>query len=563
MGWRNQHDFKVIFGASILVLGTLFSSCNLFSNYDKVEGNETQTIKVNNKGKVYLVNWNKNKTYVDHKKLWVSKIKTRREVEENGTPIATNQADPLTKGEYYKARFEQKNREIDNRIQKKNPRAAGNIPTNVRTLNYSVGNTKTFTLWYLLDVDGDGSYIIDAYKDEDFDCKYIGKHCIVWFSQNLHNDATANDCIDLGKKFDEIYEKEVGLIGTNKYTSKSSSSYIDPQDKIELVFVDISADAENGNVLGYQSTADGYYQSVIANSFNNYDPDHSEFNVDPKSNESQCIYIDTYFYKRNPGELYSTLTHEFNHLLNYCQKEIQRGLKQESWYTEMLSMLTEDCFQEYIGIDDFSSPKWRLIPYMRNYGFSVSPFSDFDITSEYSSLQYASTYAFGAYIARNFGGIELVHEIATNDLVNKNSIIAAIEKLGYKKDSLSAEATFKDILYNEPYFLINIDPKDKEDLTELNKDFSKQYLTLNRKWTSDSFPGLSLNNIEIGKPLKHGTTSYKYEPKFMEPDQEYTGGIFQDGFDIYYIGENIKEFKIEVAEDYDGVYNVIYPEPKK
>ena len=44
---------------------------------------------------------------------------------------------------------------------------------------------------------------------------------------------------------------------------------------------------------------------------------------------------------------------------------------------------------------------------------------------------YAGAYAFGAYLARNYGGASLIKEIATNEYVDQESITAALQACNY------------------------------------------------------------------------------------------------------------------------------------
>jgi len=73
----------------------------------------------------------------------------------------------------------------------------------------------------------------------------------------------------------------------------------------------------------------------------------------------------------------------------------------------------------------------------------VSDWLDSSSSTIYDS--YASSYAFGAYLARNYGGAALIKAIASNSDVNETSITDALSISSY------AEKTFKDAFarYNE------------------------------------------------------------------------------------------------------------------
>ena len=123
--------------------------------------------------------------------------------------------------------------------------------------------------------------------------------------------------------------------------------------KISLVIYDIGSD-KAGSFYGYFSPS-MYYTNQSG------------------ENAMEAIFVDSYYAKQEellPG-LLSTVAHEFNHLLNYVQKTLKYGLTCESWYTEMLSMVTEDLMQGILQINPSMGPQGRF-PYFimcANYGF--------------------------------------------------------------------------------------------------------------------------------------------------------------------------------------------------
>ena len=76
---------------------------------------------------------------------------------------------------------------------------------------------------------------------------------------------------------------------------------------------------------------------------------------------------------------------------------------------------------------------------------------------------YGNAYAFGAYLARNYGGIDLIQEIALNDSVNEDSITAALQKRGY------TDETYKTVFYKWAKAAVNT----STDSVSFNKSVSK------------------------------------------------------------------------------------------
>ncbi|MCI6664145.1 MAG: hypothetical protein MSL09_08020, partial [Spirochaetia bacterium] len=168
--------------------------------------------------------------------------------------------------------------------------------------------------------------------------------------------------------------------------------------------------------------------------------------VRPLSNEGKYFYVDSGFLNDYPDMIYSTLAHEFQHMINFGQKtmkSMETATKQSdvvsssTWSNEMMSMVCEDMIQKYLGIELLDSPVYRLLTFATNY--YRSGLTDWlqDSNVDYS---YAGAYAFGAYLARNYGGKDLIKQIATNQYVDQDAITQALKAIG--KDE-SFETVFK------------------------------------------------------------------------------------------------------------------------
>jgi hypothetical protein len=135
------------------------------------------------------------------------------------------------------------------------------------------------------------------------------------------------------------------------------------------------------------------------------------------------FYLDAHIMDNAPNGIYSTLAHEFNHMINYNVK----GTINEAWYTEMLSMLAEDLLCPLIGIPitNTAHPAVSRGNYFLAGYFTQGPYYWSD-ASDSVYFSYANNYAFGAYLARNFGGAELVSAIAKSPIDGKLSINTAL-----------------------------------------------------------------------------------------------------------------------------------------
>ena len=308
----------------------------------------------------------------------------------------------------------------------------------------AAGTTKRATTYKLLEK----KTIIDSMSNRNSVAKmvYEGEYCYVWTYNDESAEATlsAEEIKVFAEKFDVIYEKEIALCGP-KYDGNTVYDYaINPDKKISLMLCDIGQDAGRGTIYGYFQPGN-YFDT----------------------NRMEIIFVDSFFAKREAasGELFSTVAHEFNHLLNYCNKELKYGLTQQSWYTEMLSMLCEDFFGEDLGLGDDDGVKQRLF-YNFIKGSYIYGFGNWMSGGDHVSNNYANAYAFGAYLARNYGGAKLIHEIMTNKYVNEESVVKAVNKIN------GTSYSFKDLLKEFPLILINTKKQasDKPSLFKATED---------------------------------------------------------------------------------------------
>ena len=335
--------------------------------------------------------------------------------------------------------------ELFNNVVKNTSRSVENtsIPVNsIKPESYEIGEKKYF---YVL------TSVTDVKSEQkEATLKACNDVCNVWFVDDCETVNFTDDSIfeNVAEKFKIIYEPEIEIMGDHKYSKKYGSYFIDPSKKINIIIYDIdydSAPEQKGGVFGLFYGADMYTAEAL-----NQNP-HQQ-----KTNETQCIYLDSFFLSKDPKQVYSTLAHEFNHLLTFCNKTVSYGKNPETWFKEMLSMITEDMLQNLLDIEDVSSPKGRL-PYFcqyYNYGFLDSwnrnkvddPLID-------TLINYANTYAYGAYLVRNCGGFDFLKRLATSEYINQAAIDDAIS---FCNDSNEDISNFKSSIEFFPEIILDV-----------------------------------------------------------------------------------------------------------
>jgi hypothetical protein len=244
------------------------------------------------------------------------------------------------------------------------------------------------------------------------------------------NRVTTKQAQSMADKFDIVYEKETALFGHEfgGGLQETDADYggRDGDVKIQILIYDIDYDYspyQNSGVFGYFMGMDYYNPS-------NY-----------HSNSAEIFYIDAHFMDAAPEGIYLTMAHEFQHMINFNEKYIKREKFSTTWFDEMLSQIAEDVISPFIGIDvnRTEHPVNARIPrFLASYwqsGFVEWFNKDFNE----SMISYSNTYAFGAYLVRNFGGAAFIKDLMKNDYTAVDAIKAALESRGFSFDEALAQ----------------------------------------------------------------------------------------------------------------------------
>lgn len=276
---------------------------------------------------------------------------------------------------------------------------------------------------------GEQINIEDSYSNKNAIASlvYEGQYCYIWtYKDEPDESALSEEEIKaFADKFDSVYLKQIALCGPKYNGITVFDNVITPAKKLSIMLCDIGQDKGYGNIYGY------------FHSSNYFD-----------KNKMEIIFVDSYYAKIiSLNLMFSTLVHEFNHLLNYCNKTLKYGLAMSSWYTEMLSMITEDFFSDDLCLNFNETPKKRLLGLVN--GSYIHGFGNWSNESPFISDFYTNAYAFGAFLARNYGGADLIHEIMINEFVDEESVVNAVNKIN------GTSYSFADLLLDFSTILIN------------------------------------------------------------------------------------------------------------
>ena len=375
----------------------------------------------------------------------------------------------------------------------------------------------------------------------EFEKKATGTHCEVYYvsekdsdysnftAKQLNEKISETDLRNLVTAFDKIYDKETKIFSSTQDTSIKNSTdsfFIESSasDPIKILVFDIDQDSkynQTSGTFGYFYGADIYKQSALKE----------------KSNEGKIIYIDDYFLKKDEKTVYSTLAHEYQHLLCFLNKTVRQNvLEIPTWYTEMLSMVCEDYMITDTGnIRSITNMKENPL-YSRLYTFTSNYYLGFETWYSGNDVlsSYANAYTFGAFLVRNFNGTSLIKEIISNPYAGKESIIKAVNKISGKNFS------FSEIVDGFSECLLATD--DETSMYSLNKEFD----------------GIFLSEINLYENIEDGE---RYPAIFSPFKEDGRVPLGVGGFSLHYIGKNILEINFSLPKD-PNVHFVLLYEPE-
>ena len=234
------------------------------------------------------------------------------------------------------------------------------------------------------------------------------------------NKITAVQALALAGKFDKIYPAATNILGYEYGGGPNGDGGRDEDPKIQILVYDIVDASGTVQAAGYFWAKDFYPQTQL-----------DSWAINQKTNLAEIFYIDASHVNSYPNYIYSTLIHEFQHMIHFNEKAVKRGVNNSAaWYNEMLSKMTEDVIAPLI---DISPAGWDHPIGIEIPGF-LGSYNQVGITEwntssfENSRASYAKGFAFGAYLMRNYGGADILKKILANNTTNIESITAALNE---------------------------------------------------------------------------------------------------------------------------------------
>ncbi|ADN02856.1 M30 family zinc metallopeptidase [Spirochaeta thermophila] len=294
--------------------------------------------------------------------------------------------------------------------------------------------------------------VADTIRSVNATCRFVGtedtpqgpRTLSIWVADDQWGTITPQMVDELAARFlssgfyNDIYDWLTTILGPEW----GDHPYVDliPFDgSITIFLTDIGGDGSTeGGIVGYFAAIHQFDNSYL-----------QYYGEDPVSNERVMFTIDAPMYANDGGDgvwdpsdewpkiVFSTLVHEFQHMVNFYQKTVLRGGISEVWLDEMCSQVAEDLLADKVGVEgprgvdsqvggpgDPGNTEGR-IPYYNQYtSLPLMKTEGFDL------LDYATTYAFGAWGARNFGGASFLRRVVQSPYGGKDAVEKAVREAG-------------------------------------------------------------------------------------------------------------------------------------
>ncbi|WP_373791300.1 M30 family zinc metallopeptidase [Delftia acidovorans] len=225
----------------------------------------------------------------------------------------------------------------------------------------------------------------------------------VWLEDSEYDAAKVSDAMldTLVQRFtsgsDAVYPLITGLSG-EPWGAHSYSNLIDPDQPLDIVFVNFVPDRTPYGLLGY------FW------SLNNFKADPADPDV-KYSNQSLSFYMDTETLYLDPAagmtNQISTLSHEFVHMTNFYRRSVQLSKPGtdyafDTFLEEMSAMMGEDIVAQRVTPGFNSIASGRAPSWLSRSGFNCDP-AAWSADTAAPCFGYDVNGSLGAYLVRQYG----------------------------------------------------------------------------------------------------------------------------------------------------------------
>lgn len=268
----------------------------------------------------------------------------------------------------------------------------------------------------------------------------------IWVDKNKLSSITEADAQVLADKFLKVNDKEdiytwITNVFGKEWVNKDEtldSQLIDGNGEINILVTDLNQTYDSNQVSSYTM---GYFWNVNTFKIPNSNVTDFEKWVNTNGNEKNIFFVDATLYSKpdRKNEIYSTLAHEFVHMINWYQKDLlELGCvtSTETWLNEMFAMIGEDIVDNKLNV---LGSKERAECF--NY-YNYLDVNDKD--GEFDLYDYAPVAMYGSYLTRTYvkSDLSFIGDMMHNEYNGEEAIEYAISNAGYNESFLDTIKNF-------------------------------------------------------------------------------------------------------------------------
>ena len=208
--------------------------------------------------------------------------------------------------------------------------------------NFNYTGTEEARSFYAVNILTNEFYLINAVKLAE------SEHCIVYA------DEKANVSYEAAEAIVEEYEANIYIQITDGFGMFED---VDGNGKLMLLLLDI--------IDGYDSSSQSSYVAGFFQSYHLF----KKSNGYRYSNEADMLFLDTNPLVIGSETFYSTIAHEFQHLINFSNTALNGGTVEDTWIDEGLATAAEYMYngRQQTRIDFFNRDPYGSIRYGNNF----------------------------------------------------------------------------------------------------------------------------------------------------------------------------------------------------
>ena len=213
-------------------------------------------------------------------------------------------------------------------------------------------------------------------------CVAIGQYCYIYVENSVRAMMTDAEATTITKTFDtQIYPKVRHWMGAETQPG------LDRDNRITILMHDVGMNASGRDYGGYFAPVD--LQPTL-----------------PNSNRRDILFMDIFQFKERARQtFYSSLAHEFAHLVNWYQNG---GTVDQRWLEEGIASLVE--WGVYGTIHTLFVDN-----YLANPNVSLTTANTLDV-------YYGAAFMLLLYLYENYGGITFIRDLAAEDVLGQHAI---------------------------------------------------------------------------------------------------------------------------------------------